>query len=65
MPKLRTIGALEDWLKRATLRANNEQRGVVRPGFDTFYPLAELPVKGFTSCQVNKLVLLIMLMFEW
>ena len=49
VPKLRTIGALEDWLKRATLRANNEQRGVVRPGFDTFYPLAELPVKGVTS----------------
>lgn len=68
VPKLRTLGALEDWLKRATLRANNEQRGVVRPGFDTFYPLAELPAKGFTSCQVNKLVchtLLIMLMFEW
>lgn len=68
VPKLRTIGALEDWLKRATLRANNEQRGVVCPSFDTFYPLAELPVKGLTSCQVNKLVchtLLIMLMFEW
>ena len=68
VPRLRTLGALEDWLKRATLRANNEQRGVVRPGFDTFYPLAKLPVKGFTSCQGNKLVchtLLIMLMFEW
>lgn len=67
VPKLRTIRAF-DWLKRATLRANNGCRGVVRPGFDTFYPLAELPVKGFTSCQVNKLVchtLLIMLMFEW
>lgn len=58
VPRLRHLGALEDWLKRATLRANNEQRGVVRPGFDAMWyltnsdyicPLAELPVNGLTN----------------